>query len=162
WALAEESYWEKEINRLANEYFVDREDAVLVSVDSIAALPLAVARRLVRRAIESVRNDALGIDFHHIESILAMVSTSRGSSRLQVPGVEIIRSLDWLQFGRSGAAKTGKYCVSLEVPGIAKVPGCGTTLRLELIEKSETSEEADCVYNNGTGCLDWGSLSGSL
>ena len=50
----------------------------------------------------------------------------------------------------------------MAVPGSVRVPGTGIAICLELIEKPETSEVSDCVYNNEVGCLDWGSLSGSL
>jgi tRNA(Ile)-lysidine synthase len=48
------------------------------------------------------------------------------------------------------------------VPGLVRVPGTGIAISLELLEKAETLELPDSVYNSGTGCVDWRILSGSL
>ena len=66
---------------------------------NLATLPLAAARRLVRRAIERVKGDLRGIDFLHVESILAMAAASEGHGRVQAPGVDVFRSFEWLRFG---------------------------------------------------------------
>ena len=50
----------------------------------------------------------------------------------------------------------------VNVPGIMRVPITGLTFRMELIEKAETSDHYDCVYNSVMGCLDWPRLSGPL
>lgn len=164
WAQAEESYWAAEIDRLAAGRLLERDGAVFVRVDSLADLPLAAARRLVRRAIERAKGDTRGVDFHHVAAVLAMAATSQGSGRLQVPGLDILRSFQWLRFGPSGtrAVEKRNYRVPAAVPGTVRVPGTEVEICLELIEKPETSGGSDCVYNNEVGCLDWGSLSGSL
>jgi tRNA(Ile)-lysidine synthase len=168
WAQAEEAYWAAEIDRLAAARLLEKDGAVFVQVDRLADLPLAAARRLVRRAIERAKGDTRGVDFHHVAAVLAMAATAQGSGRLQVPGLEILRSFQWLRFGPPGAGAVEKrnvrahYRVSAAVPGTVRVPGTEIAICLELIEKAETSEAPDYVYNNEVGCLDWGSLSGSL
>ena len=98
WALAEEEYWEAEITRLADTFLLDREDAVLVRAEALRQLPLAAARRLVRRAIERAKGDLRGIDFPHIADILRLAGSGRGHGRVQAPGAEVVRSFDWLRF----------------------------------------------------------------
>ncbi len=162
WAQAEEAYWAVEIDRLAAGRLLERDGAILVRVDSLTDLPLAVARRLVRRAIERAKDDARGVDFYHVAAVIAMAGALQGSGRVQVPGLEIVRSFEWLRFGRTGGVEKCGYRVPAPVPGTVQVPGTEVPIRLELIEKSETSEVSECVYNNGMGCLDWRSLSGFL
>ena len=167
WAQAEEAYWAAEIDRLAAGRLLERDGAILVAVDCLADLPLASRRRLVRRAIERAKGDTRGVDFHHVAAVLAMAATSRGSGRLQLPGLDIARSFQWLRFGPRGTDAVEKrdvahYRVPAAVPGTVRIPGTEIAICLELIEKSKTSEVSDCVYNNEVGCLDWGSLSGSL
>jgi tRNA(Ile)-lysidine synthase len=48
WAQAEEAYWESELARLASAHLIFEPPTVLMQVCPVAALPLAVARRLIR------------------------------------------------------------------------------------------------------------------
>ncbi len=160
WALAEESYWDEEINRLAAAHLTERDGAVLAATAAFRDLPRAAARRLVRRAIERVKGNLRQVDFRHIEAVLRMACRNRGSGRVQIPGLEVRRSFDWLRFGPP--VITNDYRIPAPVPGKFRVPGTYLWISLELLEKPRTSESSCSVYNGGTGCLDWERLSGSL
>jgi len=164
WALAEESWWDAEIERLASRHFTASNDAILLRADMLAALPLAVARRLVRRAMELVKGDLRGIDFGHIASVMDLAQSTEGHGRLQAPGLDIFRSFEWLRFGQPGGGglESRNYCLALAVPGTVRVPGTNLAISLELIDKSGPSVSSDWVYNDWVGCLDWQRLSGSL
>ena len=166
WALAEEAWWDAEIERLASQHFtaVDDAGAILVRAPLLAALPLAVARRLVRRAMELAKGDLRAIDFGHIASVMDLARSTEGHGRLQAPGLDIFRSFEWLRFGqpRAGGLDTRNYRLTLAVPGTVRVPGTNLTISLELIDKSEPSVSSDWVYNSWMGGLDWQRLSGSL
>lgn len=164
WALAEEAWWDAEIERLAAQHFTTTDDAVVLRADALAALPLAVARRLVRRAMELVKGDLRGIDFGHIAAIMDLARSTEGHGRLQAPGLDIFRSFEWLRFGRprAGGMNTRNYRLVLAVPGTVRVPGTNLAISLELIDKPGPSVCPDWVYNNRMGCLDWQRLSGSL
>jgi len=169
WALAEEAYWKTEIDRLAAlhltaEHFTAGRGAILVRADTLTALPLAAARRLVRRALELVKTDLLGIDFRHVSEILELAAGPTGTGRVQVPQLDICRSFKWLRVSRRSrppAAMAG-YRWAATVPGTLEVPGTDFAICLELIEKTETFEVPESVYNSEMGCLDWRRLSGSL
>jgi tRNA(Ile)-lysidine synthase len=164
WAQAEEEYWEAEIQKLAAERLEERGGAVLARVEQIRELPLAAARRMVRRALERAKGDLRGVDFEHIAAILRMASAPEGHGRVEAPGIQVIRSFEWLRFSRRAANRVaaGGYCLAAPVPGTVRVPGTGIAISLELIEEAETLEAPDSVYNSGTGCIDWHALSGSL
>jgi tRNA(Ile)-lysidine synthase len=164
WALAEEAYWEAEIVRLAAQCFTEKDGAILVRADSLTALPLAAARRLVRRAMERMKGDLRGIDFHHIAAVLDLASSAEGSGRVQATGLDIFRSFEWLRFGkpRAKGLEGRNYELPVAVPGTVRVPGADTAISLELIEKTETSESSEFVYNSEVGCVDWQRLSGCL
>src|SRR5207248_2304201 len=132
WANAEEEYWEAEIDRLASSRFVGKNGAVLVRVSDIAGLPLAVARRLVRRAISMVKGDLRAVDFGHVDGLLRLCSTTDGSGRYQPPGLDVFRSFDWLRVSRAGEdALVGRnYSVAAAVPGETAVPGTGVHLAM--------------------------------
>ena len=172
WALAEEAWWDTEIDRLAAQHFTAAEDAgagaILLRTDLLAAQPLAVARRLVRRAMELVKGDLRGIDFGHIAAVMRLARSTEGHGRLQAPGLDIFRSFEWLRFDQKGGTPFGpglenrNYRLPLAVPGIVRVPGTNLAISLELIDKSEPSLSSDWVYNSWVGGLDWQRLSGSL
>jgi tRNA(Ile)-lysidine synthase len=164
WALAEEEYWEAEIGRLAAMSLVERGGAVLARAEQLRELPLAAARRLVRRALERAKGDLRGVDSGHVAAILKMASAPVGHGRVQAPGVEVARSFEWLRFSRPDAHRmaAGGYRLPAPVPGTVRVPGTEIAISLELIEIAETLEPPDSVYNEVTGCIDWRFLSGSL
>jgi tRNA(Ile)-lysidine synthase len=162
WALAEEAYWEGEIDQLAPQALTEREGAVLVRAKTLTALPLATARRLVRRAIERAKGDLRGIDFGHVAQVLDLAANREGHGRLQSTGLDILRSFEWLRFSRPGVRRPD-FQATAQVPGVVRVPGSGVEISLELIERTESSDGPHSVYNEDeTSCLDWCSLSGPL
>ncbi len=164
WALAEEHYWEAEIDRLASRHLEVRNGTVLLHGGFLEELPLAVARRLVRRAMELVKGDLRGVDFGHINAVLDMSSTREGHGRLQAPDLDIMRSFAWLRFAKPGlnTLETRNYRIPAAVPGVFRVPGEGSAISLELVENSECLSNCNCVYNGVMVCVDWECLSGSL
>jgi tRNA(Ile)-lysidine synthase len=160
WAFAEEQYWEGEVDRLASAALRREIGFVSLKVETLRTMPLAAARRVVRRALEIARGDLRSIDFEHVAAVLALVNSAHGHGRVHLPGVEVLRSFDWVRFGIP-AART-QYLLPAIPPFTFGIPGTNCEISLELIEKSETSGLFDCVYNDGMGCLDWGRLSGSL
>lgn len=163
WAQAEEAYWEQELDRLSKRCLRQTADAVLLDVAAAAALPVAAARRLIRRAMERARGNLRGIDFHHVEAVFQLALRPQGHGHASVPGLAVVRSCDWLRLAPlSEGGRAQAYRIPAPVPGRLRLPGCGAEISLELIEKLETLEPSESVYNSGMGCLDWPSLSGSL
>lgn len=126
--------------------------------------PLALRRRLIRRAIETVKGDLRGIEFAHVEAILAIAASEEGHGRVQIPGVDAIRSFEWLRLAplRPGPGFGRNFRTTLIVPGATRNPADASSILTELIEKSETSARPDCVYTSEMGCIDWQTLSGQL
>ena len=159
-SLAEEAYWKAETDRLADRHITRCDGAVLMSAAALAALPLAAARRLVRRAIQLAGGGHKSNGFSHIAAVLGLAARPKGNGRTQLPGLEVRRSFDGLRF--APVAPAGAYCVRPAVPGVTRIPGTDLAISLELLENSETSRLANTVYNSEMGCLDWNRLSGSL
>jgi tRNA(Ile)-lysidine synthase len=161
WALGEEAYWDEELNSIWARLRPEKEGPVLLNCEALERLPLAAARRVVRRAIERGKGDLRGVGFPHIAAILDLASRRRGHGRVQVPGLEVLRSFDWLRF-QVPHPPPGGYRMAAPVPGKLRVPGSRLVISLELLEKSETFKTSDYVYNSGMGGLEWARLSGSL
>ncbi len=163
WARAEEAYWAAEMAGLGAERLIEERGFVLIDVRELTKLPLAVARRLVREAIQRVKGDLRGVDFLHVEAILAMATQTEGHGRVQLPGVDIFRSFEWMRFGPIWAdSAVARNYSTPAAPGIIRVEGPEIEIALELIEKRANSDTCGSVYNTTMGWLDWDRLSGSL
>ena len=151
-AEADEQYWAAEVERrLPGE--------PVLKASELAALPEAVARRLIRRAIERAKGDLLGVGFHHIDGVLRLARGASGSGRIQLPRLEICRSFDEIRFG---GVLEGPYCIPANAPGVIQIPGTNRVICLELIENPETFGNSEYVYNGEMGFVDWERVSGSL
>ena len=159
-SLAEEAYWQTEIDRLAGLHLTRRGPAMLISAAALAALPLAAARRLVRHAILLVTGGQQASHFRHIAAVLELAARPQGTGRTQLPGLEVRRSFDWLRLAPSAPAEAYSLCPA--VPGTTGIPGTNFAISLELLENLETTRSPNTVYNSQMGCLDWNRLSGPL
>ncbi|HKW97406.1 MAG TPA: tRNA lysidine(34) synthetase TilS [Bryobacteraceae bacterium] len=164
WAREEEAYWEVEIDRLAAAHLTVRPPAVFLRADSVTGLPIAAARRLARRAVERVRGDLLGIDFGHITAILALAAQPEGHGRLQVPGVDVFRSFEWLRLAPPGMdnLENRNYRFPAPVPGSVPVPGTSSAVLLQLVENKSSTGTQDSGYNSRMEGLDWDRVPGAL
>ena len=125
WAQAEEAYWDAELARLVPAHLTFEPPAVLLQVDPLAALPLAVARRLVRRAVEMAKGDLRGIGFEHLAGVLELAASAEGHGRLQMPGLDVFRSFEWLRIAPPALDNLDNrnYRLPLPVPGAVRLPG---------------------------------------
>ncbi len=157
WARSEEEYWHAEIDRLAVTHLQINPPRVLFNVDALCAMPVAVARRLLRRAVELVRGNLRGIDFPHIEAVRTLAGAPDGHGRVQIPGVDVYRSFEWIRMAPPGLETLANRDWDLEVhvPGQISLPGAAKPLVLEL-------KHAESVYNCRVNGLDWDRLSGTL
>lgn len=160
WAQTEEEYWDQELDRIAPDLVESGIGFVSVNCRELAALHPALARRVLRRAIEQAKGDLRGIGFVHVESVLELARGGAGTGRVQIPGLTVTRSFDWLRFGNSPQASG--YRLHPPIPGVARIPPEGPEISLELIEKPEIYCGSESVYNMRMGFLDWQRLSGSL
>jgi len=164
WARGEEAYWESELARLVPEHLVIEPPAVLLQVGSLDDLPLAAARRLIRRAVELAKGDLRGVGFEHLAGILEMAASAEGHGRLQIPGLDVFRSFNWLRIAPPALDNLDNrnYRLPLPVPGAVQLPGQKFVVHTELFENTTVTETSEGVYNGCVGSLDWNRISGSL
>jgi tRNA(Ile)-lysidine synthase len=136
WAQDEEAYWDVEMDRLTAALITIRPPAVLFRSGDLCALPPAVARRLVRRAVELAKGDLRGLTFQHGERILAMAAAPEGHDRMQAPGLDVYRSFDWIRIAPPGIdGLAGRnFRMPVSVPGRFPLPDNSSTLELDLIQ----------------------------
>jgi tRNA(Ile)-lysidine synthase len=157
WARAEESWWDTQLDRLEPQIFQIQPEIVLFRTAPFLAQPVAVQRRLLRRAIERVRGSLRSIDFGHVEAIRYLAQSREGSGRIQLPNLDIYRSFDWLRLAPVGydSRLDRDFEAPLDAPGVTKVPGRSLVIELELLTPA-------AVYNRQMDVLDWGKCESFL
>lgn len=149
WARAEEDYWAAIIAPLAERLLQPLdENAVAVEAAALATLPLAAGRRLVRHAIERVRGSLRDIGFAHVEQILALAAPSLGSARIQIPGLDAMRSFEWIRLAPPDSYSGARdFRLPVSIPSETRLPESHSTLGLQV-------DHEDYRYNGEVVCLD--------
>ena len=136
----EERFWADWIGQNAPHFLEFRGNIVLATASKLTEQPVAVARRLVRRAIEHVKGNLHSIDFAHVESILNLARRPEGDGRLQVPQVDVYRSFDWIRFAPLASGDQlevrNQHC-ACTIPGRARLPLAHVVIDLEVIENRD-------------------------
>jgi tRNA(Ile)-lysidine synthase len=157
WARDEEDYWTAELDRLEPLYLQPAPETVVLDIEPFTGLPVAVQRRLLRRAIARVRGHLRAIGFHHVEAIHALMQTREGSGRIQLPDLDVFRSFDQLRLAPAhfDARIERNFSVPITIPGETKVPERQLSIDMEQFTPSR-------VYNGVVNALDWAKCRGSL
>ena len=132
-ARSEEEYWQKEVERVLPEVW--QAERWTLEPTALSALPLALRRRVVRAAAESL---GLRLEFRHVEEVLELAG---GSGSATLPQGWVI-SLDTggLHFDSpSPTAANSDFEYRLSVPGAVEVPEAGTRFEAALVSGSATS-----------------------
>ncbi len=132
-ARDEEAWWTEEIGRIAGRVLVSGRMGVEILAADLSERPRAVARRLVRRAIEMVKGDLRGVEFQHAERVLELSAKGCGTGGAKLPGVMVTRSMDWLRFSAGGAARIDP--IPVHAPGYYPWPAASTNIVLEVAER---------------------------
>lgn len=136
-AQAEEQYWAKKaarvLTRLSQPYLA----GLLLDTRSLFRLPLALQRRVVRLAVQQVRGNLNSIDISHIEGILRIASSPAGHDRVQVPGIDALRSFDILLLTLPATLKSVRDYVLAVAPGEpVKLPFAAGTLTVNPVSSA--------------------------
>jgi tRNA(Ile)-lysidine synthase len=132
-AQEDEAYWRAAIERLAPEYLRYDPPAVILDGERLAAAPGSVARRMIRRAVETVKGDLRSVDFRHIDALLSLAVQDNGDGRVQIPGVDALRSFHQIRLAPPVAdGLAGRnWHVALCVPGETSHPDGRSTICVE-------------------------------
>jgi tRNA(Ile)-lysidine synthase len=136
-ARAEEEYWQRQVEAVLPQVCQGAigEDAGLkgtLALDVLADLPLAMRRRVVRAAGESL---GLRLEFRQVEEILGVGLGEAGSSKsLPLAGGWVVsRKKKDLWFERASPATGADYEYVLPVPGWVEVPEAGGWFEAALV-----------------------------
>lgn len=140
-ARAEEDYWDQQTRHLLEGAWktapANQGNRATLKVEAIEGLPLAVRRRVIRAAAESL---GLRLEFRHVEEILSVASKQFRSAMLP-DGWTVFLSRRVLHFALE-AVISADYEFCLPLPGAVDVPQIGS--RFEALVIPRNSPE---VYN---------------
>lgn len=136
-AYEEELWWAGEIARLARQMFTRSPGSLEVSARELAQLPRAVARRLIRHAIRQVKGSLQGVQFSHIENVLAL---PEAGGKAELPGIHVIRSFDWLRLAVPGQMRQNSLEGEVTVPGRRISPDGNSMICLDLIRRKQGAD----------------------
>ena len=156
WAQAEEQYWHSEILSVTAHWLRFEElgaiSSALLQVAPLKALPLAVARRVIRFAVSHTSN--VLPEFAHVERVLALCTRSQGHGSFQTRFWQATRSFGTLRIAATSPTQPA-YSLPLTAPGTYPLPNCTSVLNLELAPRKS-------VYNYVGQLVDWALISSSL
>jgi tRNA(Ile)-lysidine synthase len=133
----EEALWTNEVAKVAGGLVLQSPFGVEVRAEKLASLPRALGRRLVRHAIGLAKGNLRRIEFQHVEKVLALSSSPHGTGAARLPGVTVVRSLDWLRLF-AGHSVLRIDPIPVEVPGYYPLPHSNTYITLEVAERKDS------------------------
>jgi tRNA(Ile)-lysidine synthase len=148
-ARAEEEYWAAEVSRMLPQVWSAPGTGAqpYLQIDALCRLPLALQRRLVRAAAESM---GLSLAFQHVEELLEQAQAPPvGEKQIVLPGgSRVLRHKDRLQFEPpecGQALKKKDFAYRLASPGEVAVAETGTIFRA--IVRPISPEHAGQAYD---------------
>jgi tRNA(Ile)-lysidine synthase len=148
-------FWEREAGKRLAAVAARHREGLVVSVPGMRALPVAVARRVVRAALREVKGDLRGIGFEHVDRVVDLVQRCTGDGMICLPGVHLIRSFD--RFLVTRERRPGGFRMELAGPGDWSIPGSNQVLHVRSV-----SGRPGPGYNTDGVVLDWEWVKGSL
>lgn len=110
----EEEYWDGQIAALYKRVCTSTGLGPVIDTKALADCHLAVKRRVIRHAIASGKGSLRSIDRRHVDQVLAIVDSRHGHDRVNIPGIDAVRSFDHLLLAAPQALKQERdYRVSL-------------------------------------------------
>ena len=159
-ARAEEDHWDPALTGLLSAFSTRYGASVVIPVKLFQEMDLATQRRLIRRLHQQLANTAeMGLD--HVEAIRALFVSSMGDGRVQIPGLDVMRSFDWVRFAALGALDSANrfWSFAVEPGSTVRIPGA--EFRLDVVSGHEVRDE-DCLYNEGSRVLDANAIGDRL
>jgi tRNA(Ile)-lysidine synthase len=146
----EEEYWAQQISALYHQLAKTTSLGPVIDVKALTERHPAVKRRLIRHAISRAKGSLRSIDRLHVDAVLRLIESPHAHDRVNIPGVDAIRSFDHLLLATPEALKQERhYSVTLEIGVRYELPYGAGALRLTIPDK--TNDFCDTV-EDGSGC----------
>lgn len=125
----EEEFLAGEARRIYDRLREVEAAGISLARDSLAALPRAMARRVVRLAYREVAGSAYNLDFHHTEEVLALTERPTGKEVRLPRGVRAVRVYGKLLLRQGEIPAVPDFCYALNIPGMVVIPELGLAIK---------------------------------
>lgn len=127
----EEEYWTEQIEDLYRRVATPGIFGLVVDLKPLAGSHLAIRRRLLRRAILGAKGSLRSIDRRHIEEVLTVIESQHGHDRVNIPGLDVLRSFDHVLLADPSTLKQPRdYEIKLDLNAPYVLPYRAGVLRL--------------------------------
>jgi len=129
WAADDEAFLEGEAIESARSHVLSDGAGVQLKVEGLAGLPPALARRIVRLAVETAA-PGVTVAGRHLDAVRELTAADNGDGHLDLPGVSIERRggvLD-VRAGHPREVRRETFEYALPVPGEVRVPMADATI----------------------------------
>ncbi len=140
----------------------EREHSLLLAVPELLSAPLALVRRVFRRAWRHLTGTDGDLSFLQVESLLALLHNPAGGKVVELPrGVRASRQGQALRLWMGGDAPgVPYYSYPLVVPGITCIPEINSSIRARLISITEAPDPR--TLSAREALLDYDTIPGPL
>lgn len=149
WAQGEEEFWRDYLRTVSADWLRFEDGKVTADISGLSALPTAVARRVIRRAIEHAQGDLRDVPFAQVDRVLSLSGGSFETKRWRA-----LRSGQRLLI-TAASPPSSNYRFPITPPCLYHLPGQVTAVDVEL-------KPAVSVYNDSGQQVDWALVFGSL
>ena len=106
-----------------------------------------------------MRGDLREIDFDHVDQVLTLLNAPDGHARIQIPGVDVLRSLDWVRFARPLPGPVERdYSIRVRPPGAVSTSWRNTDFYFEVIDESGNAAGNAPSRGKLVARLNWGCI----
>ncbi len=99
-ARDEEAWWAEQVETVLPQVIEKRNPhGIVILADKLSSQHPALSRRVIRRLLSEVRGDLRGLDLVHVDRVRQLAAQKEGHGRIQIPGVDVFRSFEWLRLG---------------------------------------------------------------
>jgi len=156
----EHDYIQTAARNMLSQVLVDQGGQLFMDAKVLQPLHIAVKREIFRLAIKKKQGNLTGISYHHVETLLELLSIGRVGSVIQLPGELVVyKSYEGLYLGGNDVKLLSKAdfpAQVLSVPGTTHIPELGIMITAALAEIREVTSHSH------SGVFDWETLTPPL
>jgi tRNA(Ile)-lysidine synthase len=138
-ASEDDDFLDRHAAEAASRVVVMEADEARLLVADLHGLHPAMARRVVRDAMERVTPDRF-VELKHVDAVLALAASGRG--QLDGPGQQAVIVGEWLWLRSSGARQRSRpsetsnvFRYPLSIPGEARITESGVAISAEILDR---------------------------
>lgn len=145
---------------LWNQVITEEDGRIFIHKKNMETLHIALQREIFRMAIEKKQGSLTGISFHHVETLIQVLSTGRVGSITQLPGKLVAsKSYEGIYLDVYSVMQGTEVDYSgqpLVVPGLTSISELGIAITTELTDVAQSGIQSQVAV------FDWDALSPPL